>query len=156
MSVRVRRTVWPLVDTRGLTAFGSHVLHAGKPIPATGYNDGGNLPVSEGSDRKLNLLPSLTLRVTSLLTRCSTAGRNRSLRCALSERLNTSTLREQVRCLTWPNSGVVDGGNRTRHTERNCYCVFQKAGIRRTTIAKSSSRPSSIRKVSRTFPASVK
>ena len=26
------RTVWPLVDTRGLTAFGSHVLHAARLI----------------------------------------------------------------------------------------------------------------------------
>ena len=42
------RTVWPLVATRGLTAFGSHVLHAAKSIVATNDNDGCNFLLRVG------------------------------------------------------------------------------------------------------------
>ena len=42
------RTVWLLVDPRGLKAFGSNVLHAARSIVATYCNDGCNVLVSKG------------------------------------------------------------------------------------------------------------
>ena len=62
VSVRVKRTVLSPVDTRGLTAFGSHVLHAAKPIVATTYNDGPKFPGSKGLHLRTDL--SFTLRVS--------------------------------------------------------------------------------------------
>jgi len=62
VSVRAKRTIWPLVDTRGLTAIGSHVLHAARLILATEYKDEFNSLVSEG--RRCRADPSLTRRVS--------------------------------------------------------------------------------------------
>ena len=62
VSGRVKRIILPLVDTRGLTAFGSHVLHAAKPIVATTYNDGPKFPGSKGLHLRTDL--SFTLRVS--------------------------------------------------------------------------------------------